>query len=152
MVCQATTTLLGTQLALFGDKTSKIPEVKVVPKMGKIPDITFPVPSPFFGVFWGKNLKNPRNLHDPHPQNGGFSGKKPQKTPKLNLSPSPKNPQNFFKLCPRPHPVPEIRGRGRGKTGMGPRSPTLVQIFQKRYCEALQVKGVQKYKLSKLEN
>ena len=42
-----------------------------------------------------------------------ISGIKPQKTPIFNPTPSPKNPQCFFILCP--HPRPKISGTGWGR-------------------------------------
>ena len=77
-------------MSFFGEKNSKIPKVKLIP----VPKI-----SP--KIFWG------------------FSGIKPQKNSKFNLTSSPKNPQKFSKPCPRPCPVPKIRRRGRGKSGIG---------------------------------
>ena len=97
--------------------------------MGKIPDITSPVPAPFFGGFRGKNLKNPRNLHDPHPQNipkivSGISGEKTPKNSKIELIPVPKKTPKFFQtLSPSP-PRPRNSGTGTGKIGdWGPVPP-----------------------------
>ena len=87
----------------------------------------------FFGDF---PPKNPQRLSLPHPQSipkpfrgsipvpipvfFGFSGIEPQKNSKSNPSPSPKNPQNFSKPCPRPRSVPKIWGWGRGNSGIPP--------------------------------
>ena len=53
----------------------------------------------------------------------GFLGFYPPKTPILSLTLSSKNPQNFPSAHPRPRPVPEISGRGRGKPGIGALTP-----------------------------
>ena len=90
-----------------GDQTTKIPEIEIIPT--SIPNIyIIPVPKISPKCFWG------------------FLGKKPQKSPKLNLSPSPKNPQNWSKGLPHPRPVPEIRGGDGENRGSGPRFTTLV--------------------------
>ena len=84
----------------------------------KIPKILSPVPAPKFGDFRGFSPKNPQNLNDPHPQtipepfgssvpvpipeNWGFLGINPNKSPKFELSPSPKCPQSFEQLYPHP--------------------------------------------------
>ena len=57
--------------------------VFVVTSVGKIPEILSPVPTPKFGDFWG------------------FSHKK---SPKFEFPPSPKYPQTFYGLKPRPQP------------------------------------------------
>ena len=105
-------------------------------RVGKIPENPSPVPAPFFEVFWGFSPKNPQRLSLPRPQSipkpfrgsipvpipvfWGFSGIEPQKNSKSNPSPSPKNPQNFSKPCPRPRSVPKIWGWGQGNLGIPP--------------------------------
>ena len=104
--------------------------------MVKIPKILSPVPAPKFGDLRGFPQKNPHNSSFPRPQSiprpfkgsipvpipvfWGFSGIEPQKNSKSNPSPSPKNPQNFSKPCPRPRSVPKIWGWGRGNSGIPP--------------------------------
>ena len=55
--------------------------------------------------------------------------KEDKKATKLNLSPSPKNPQKLSKLYPRPRPVPKIRGGDGENRGSGPRFTRLFTIF-----------------------
>ena len=97
-------------LSLFGNKSQKVPIIK-----------TIPVPIPIFWGLLGKNPpKSPKLKLSPSPKYprknfGDFWGWNPKKTPKLNPTPSPKIPWSFFKSWPRPRPVPDFLGTGRGK-------------------------------------
>ena len=102
----------------------------------KSPRILPPSPPRFLRFFGDFSPKNPQRLSLPRPQSipkpfrgsipvpipvfWGFSGIEPQKNSKSNPSPSPKNPQNFSKPCPRPRSVPKIWGWGRGNSGIPP--------------------------------
>ena len=65
-----------------------------------------------------KYVPKPRNCFTrPHPENRRFSGFFPRKNPKNLPSPVPTPSPKILKKFPRPHPVPELRGGGRGSPG-----------------------------------
>jgi hypothetical protein len=67
-----------------------------------------------------KYVPKPRNCFPrPHPENRRFSGFFPRKNPKNLPSPVPTPSPKILKKFPRPHPVPELRGGGRGSPGIG---------------------------------
>ena len=99
--------LYQSTLGFVGDETPKYPQIIFGDKTPKNPNFqTNPVPKIFPNYFWG------------------YLGIKPQETPILNQTPSPKDPQCFFIPCPHPRPIPENSGTGRGKPGVGAPFPT----------------------------
>ena len=109
---------------MLGIKPQKSPKLKLSPPL-----------SPNSGFFWGLNHKNSQTLYHPRPRSIpkmflGIFVEKTQKTPNLNLSSPPKNPQKWSKGLPHPRPVPEIRGGDGENRGWGPRFTTLINVIE----------------------
>ena len=64
----------------------------------------------------------------PRPRNLGIFGVYPRKIPEISALPVPAPSPKIFKTCPRPHPVPELRGNPRGPPGIGGRLPLTTSV------------------------